>query len=102
MDTSLSKLPEMVKDREAGCAVSMRSHRVRHDLVTEQQHKYIFNIYWVVDSAVFYVQWGEMYIQGVNQLHFVFSVECVVKYCFFAPCFLASMGASENQSFVVV
>ena len=40
MDTTLSKLREMVKDREAGMLQSMGSQRVRHDLVTEQQiHK---------------------------------------------------------------
>ena len=36
MDTSLSKLREMVKDREAWCA-AVHSHGVRHDLATEQQ-----------------------------------------------------------------
>ena len=38
MDMSLSKLLEMVKDREAWCAVVQR---VRHALVTEQQ-QFIF------------------------------------------------------------
>jgi len=39
-DITLSKLREMVKDREAGMLQSMGSQRVRHDLVTEQQiHK---------------------------------------------------------------
>ena len=37
MDMSLSKLQEMVKDREAWHAASMGSPRVRHDLATEQQ-----------------------------------------------------------------
>ena len=38
VDVSLSKLQEIVKDREACCALqSMGSQRVRHDLVTEQQ-----------------------------------------------------------------
>ena len=37
MDMNLSKLQEMVKDREAWHAASMGSLRVRHDLATEQQ-----------------------------------------------------------------
>ena len=36
MDMSLSKLQEMVKDREAWVLQSMELQRVRHDLVTEQ------------------------------------------------------------------
>ena len=35
-DRSLSKLREIVKDREAWCAAV---HGVRHDLATEQQQK---------------------------------------------------------------
>jgi len=39
MDMSLSKLQEIVKDREASMLQSMGSQRVRHDLATEpQQH----------------------------------------------------------------
>ena len=38
MDISLSKLQEMVKDREAWSA-TVGSQRVRHDLATEQQLK---------------------------------------------------------------
>ena len=37
IDMSLSKLQEIVKDREACVLQSMGSQRVRHDLVTEQQ-----------------------------------------------------------------
>ena len=37
VDMSLSKLREMVKDREAWCTAVMGWQRVRHDRVTEQQ-----------------------------------------------------------------
>ena len=37
MDMSLSKLQELVMDREAGMLQSMGSQRVEHDSVTEQQ-----------------------------------------------------------------
>ena len=49
MNMNLNKLWETVKDREAWCATSMGSQRVRHNLVTKQQqnndglsHYYIF------------------------------------------------------------
>ena len=38
---SLSKLWEMVKNREAWHAESMGSQRVRHELVTEQQQSFL-------------------------------------------------------------
>ena len=38
MDMSLSKLCEIVKDREPGMLQSMGLRRVRHDLATEQQY----------------------------------------------------------------
>ena len=40
MDISLSKLQEIVKDREAGMLQSLGSQRVRHDLATEHRHEY--------------------------------------------------------------
>ena len=43
IDTSLSKLQEMVKDRESWHVTVMVSPRVEHDLVTEQLIAYIFN-----------------------------------------------------------
>ena len=42
MDRNLSKLREIVKDREPGVLQSMQStgsQRVRHDLMTEQQQQ---------------------------------------------------------------
>ena len=39
VDTSLSKLWETVKDREAGMLQSMGWQRAGHDLVTEQQQR---------------------------------------------------------------
>ena len=38
MDMTVSKLQEIVKDRKPGVLQFMGSQRIRHDLVTEQQH----------------------------------------------------------------
>ena len=38
MDMNLSELSEIVETKEPGVLQSMGSQRVRHDLVTEQQH----------------------------------------------------------------
>ena len=38
MDINLSKLQDIVKDREAGMLQSMESQIVGHDLATEQQY----------------------------------------------------------------
>ena len=43
MNMSLSKLWEMVKDREAWGTIVMESKRVRHDLATEGQQSYRAN-----------------------------------------------------------
>ena len=40
MDMNLSKLQEIVEDRGAWCATDKWGHRVRYDLVTEQQKQY--------------------------------------------------------------
>ena len=40
MDMSLSKLWDILKDREAGMLQSMGSQRVGHDLATKQQQQY--------------------------------------------------------------
>ena len=39
MDINLDNLWEIVKEREVWYAVAMRLHKVRHDLVTEQQQE---------------------------------------------------------------
>ena len=39
MDINLSKLQEIVKDREAWCTAVQGSQRVGHDLVTQQQQQ---------------------------------------------------------------
>ena len=38
MDMNLSKLQELVKDREVWCVQSMKSQKVGQGLATEQQH----------------------------------------------------------------
>ena len=47
MDMSLSKLWEIVKNREVACCSSW-GHRVRHDLATEEQ-QHILSLVWVAD-----------------------------------------------------
>ena len=44
VDMSLSKLWEMVKDREASVLQSMGLQRVRHDWATEQQQQILFKV----------------------------------------------------------
>ena len=43
MDMSLSKLQEIMKDREACVLQFVGSQRVIHDFMTEQQHKLLYN-----------------------------------------------------------
>ena len=47
MDMSLSKLWEIVKDREACVLLFMGSQRVRHNRATEQQQKLLYIHVWV-------------------------------------------------------
>ena len=41
MSMNLSKLQEIVKDREVWCTAVHEAAKVRHDLVTQQQHQHI-------------------------------------------------------------
>ena len=67
MDMSLSKLQEMVKDRETWQLQSMGSQRIRHDWVTKQQQQWsysrflnclggLFSIRMAFPSLVFYLE----------------------------------------------
>ena len=47
MDMNLSKLWEIVKDREARCAAVHGVTKIRHDLVIEQQQKYLGKDKWI-------------------------------------------------------
>ena len=44
VDMSLSKLREIVKDREHWCAAVRGSQRVRHNLATEQQQQQNYRV----------------------------------------------------------
>ena len=46
MDMSLSKLQELVMDREPGVFQSMGSQRVGHDQVTELNYMYVPDLFW--------------------------------------------------------
>ena len=52
IDMSLSKLQEMVKDREAWCAAVI-GHRVGHNIATEQQSTLILH-YMIQDTVAAY------------------------------------------------
>ena len=52
MDKGLSKLQEIVKDREAGVLQSMGSQRVRHDLATEQRQTLAPSMHWALSQAL--------------------------------------------------
>ena len=50
VDMNLSKLQKIVKDREAWCA-PVHGVKVRHDLVTGQQQKYIYMCIYVCGNT---------------------------------------------------
>ena len=73
MEMSLNKLQEIVKNREAGHAAVHGVTRVRHDLVTEEQHlkwiKYISKlcISLHILFSFWFIFWGTInYIAGFN------------------------------------
>jgi len=66
MDISLSKLWQTVKVREAWCAGSMGSQRVRHDLVIEQEVNII-----LVNGRV--KRKSQLYVLRVNNYSQVFE-----------------------------
>ena len=54
MDMSLSKLQEMVKNREACMLQSTGSQRVRHDIMTEQQLPGYFLTQWLTLFSILF------------------------------------------------
>ena len=54
MNMSLSKLREMVKDREASCAAVQGSQRVGHDWATEQQQRVYVMFFWDLEFILLF------------------------------------------------
>ena len=77
MDMNLSKLREMVKDRETWCAAcSPCGHRVEHDLATEQSNCIFFDGASISSSAI----WA-LFTDSTNFSYWL-SCSCrVVKSC---------------------
>ena len=64
MDVSLSKLQEMVQDRNVWCVQSMGSQRVRHDWLTEQQQVSCYKhqqFCWILDLHINTSNWFWIY-----------------------------------------
>ena len=56
MDVSLSKLGEMVQDREAWLLKPVGSQRGRRELVTKQQQKYLKEAWFMANAKFVQVQ----------------------------------------------
>ena len=79
MDTNLSKLQEIVEDREAWCATVHEVTRIRHDLAAEEQQQ----LYSTENSAKYYVvpskKSGYMYMSNCFTLLYAWKYHNIVN-----------------------